>query len=272
MIRDAALLLSSVMLVAGSVACGRTDPGDDLEVPPGDASSLDAGHDSSLGQAEAAVTDSNAGADRTALADSYAGADEGTAADSALDASPFVDAAEGPDAGTDGSTEASADANADAFTSDAAEQPLACDQCTRGDQECAAPEICTYSDAGVILSCARQAILTCVTGDAGCAVWGESVACRSDIPCCVPCRHQFACPSGNYGNPCEHDTDCAFNACDSLTHQCVFGQCGDHHQDGDESDVDCGGGACGACLVGQRCQSNFDCQSGHLCVASHVCQ
>ncbi len=117
-----------------------------------------------------------------------------------------------------------------------------------------------------------QSIWTCVVGDAGCAVWDEGLACRSDVPCCVPCMYEFDCPLGSIGDPCQQDTDCAFDACDALTHQCVSDPCRDHRQDGQESDVDCGGQECGACLTGQRCQSNFDCQSGHLCAPSHLCE
>jgi hypothetical protein len=250
MMRDGALQLATVMLVAGSVACGRTNLDDGLAELSGDASILDVALDSK-GYVEATV------------ADSYAAADQGTAADSALDASPSLDDAEGPDG------------NTDAFTSDAAEQHLPCDQCSRGDQQCAPlPQVCTYNDAGVLLSCATpgQAISTCVAGDAGCAVWAQEVACRSDVPCCVPCRYSLACPLGNYGNPCEQDTDCAFDACDAVIHECVFDQCRDHRQDGQESDVDCGGPLCDACLGGQSCQTNFDCLSGHLCAPSHLCE
>jgi hypothetical protein len=265
MMLRAPLLLSMGMLVAGPLACGRTDPDSGLAESPGDASSLDAAHDASLRHAEASVTDASSGADQTALADSYVAADEGAAPDSALDAT------EAPEASTDGSAEAGTDANADAFASDAAGTPLSCDQCTRGDQQCGGPIVCATSDAGVILSCAPTEFFTCISGDAGCAVWGQVVACRPDVPCCVPCKHLYACPLGNLGDPCQQDADCAFNACDALTHECITSQCGDHHQDGDESDVDCGGQICNACLTGQRCVNSFDCEAGHPCSASHVC-
>ena len=84
--------------------------------------------------------------------------------------------------------------------------------------------------------------------------------------------YEYNCPVGSLGDPCEQDTDCAFDACDALTHECVSDACADHRLDGQESDVDCGGPICGACTVGQRCQSNFDCQSGHLCGPSHLCE
>src|SRR5262249_46534340 len=37
--------------------------------------------------------------------------------------------------------------------------------------------------------------------------------------------------------------------------------CQDHHHDGLESDVDCGGGICAGCALGQNCQVNSDCAS-----------
>ncbi len=203
------------MLVAGSAACGRTNVDGEPGELSADASLLDAALDSSV---------------------------------------EYVDAG-GADATLDANTEAGTDASADASTSDAAEQHVPCDTCTRGNQECGG-----------------QGILTCVVGDAGCAAWAPAVACRSDVPCCVPCTHEYDCPLGSLGNPCEQDTDCASNACDAVTHECVTSRCADHRQDGDETDVDCGGSLCNSCRVGQGCQANFDCVGGAACTPSHVCE
>jgi hypothetical protein len=267
MMRGAVLGLAAAMLAAGSVACARSSAGDGSGETSGDASLLDATRDSSLGYVDATGPDS------------YATAGEG---DAALEASPSPDAAEGPDANADASTAADAGpdagpdagANADASTSDAAARHLPCDTCTRGNQECGPlPQVCTY-DAGVAVSCGvpGTGILTCVVGDAGCAVWAPAIACRSDVPCCVPCEHEYACPVGAIGDPCEQDTDCAFNACDAVTHACIASQCADHRQDGDETDVDCGGSLCNSCRTGQGCQANFDCVGGDYCAPSHLCE
>jgi hypothetical protein len=59
------------------------------------------------------------------------------------------------------------------------------------------------------------------------------------------------------------DTDCATAACDAAMLTCVTNQCADHRQDGAETDVDCGGGACPACAAGQKCAINADCVSGN---------
>ena len=49
--------------------------------------------------------------------------------------------------------------------------------------------------------------------------------------------------------------------------------CVDGKKSGDETDVDCGGGACSGCAVGQLCKANGDCataacQGGTCAVAS----
>jgi hypothetical protein len=262
--RGAALQLASAMLVAGAIACGRTNLSEGPAEPPGGAFTPDAAApDANLEYVEAAVTDS------------YASADQGIAADSALGASS-VDAAEGgSEANTDASTSDAGDANDAGDASGAVEQRLPCDECGRGEQQCGPlPQVCTYNDAGVPLSCGSpgRTIWTCVAGDAGCAVWDKGLACRPDIPCCVTCMYILICPVGSDGDPCRQDTDCVSDACDAITHECVSNQCGDRHQDGEESDVDCGGPYCNSCGGGKRCQGNFDCLSGHLCASSHVCE
>jgi hypothetical protein len=81
-----------------------------------------------------------------------------------------------------------------------------------------------------------------------------------------------ACPGCAVGLACVLDSDCRNQACDTRTLKCISNQCADHRLDGAESDVDCGGGGCGPCFVGQACKSNFDCQSGHFCNGIKVCQ
>jgi hypothetical protein len=80
------------------------------------------------------------------------------------------------------------------------------------------------------------------------------------------------CRGCGLGQACLFDEDCAYQACDTLTLRCISNQCADHRLDGLETDVDCGGGGCGPCFVGQSCHSNFDCQAGHLCNGAKVCQ
>jgi len=82
---------------------------------------------------------------------------------------------------------------------------------------------------------------------------------------CAPCA---------FGKSCHVSSDCVTFACDGISLVCVSDACSDRRQDGAESDVDCGGGACSACGVGRRCNSNFDCISGHFCnsASPRVCQ
>ncbi len=80
------------------------------------------------------------------------------------------------------------------------------------------------------------------------------------------------CPTCGFGQTCgDNDANCTSNACDAISNLCVSNQCADHRRDGSETDIDCGGSACAACAVGQKCLNNFDCQSGHFC-GSGVCQ
>ncbi len=122
------------------------------------------------------------------------------------------------------------------------------------DADCSPTASGCDADAGGCYCVARQ--LVCVYNH--CFDRKKDVD-ETDLDCggrtCAPCAAGLAC---------QVNSDCVSNACDALSDVCVYGQCGDHKLDGAESDIDCGG-ACGACLVGQRCNSNFDCQSGHLC-------
>jgi hypothetical protein len=78
------------------------------------------------------------------------------------------------------------------------------------------------------------------------------------------------CPACPLGLGCNVDTDCTSNACDALSLTCVANQCADHRQDGNETDVDCGGGTCSPCSSGQHCVVAGDCTS--LVCNSGVCQ
>jgi len=69
------------------------------------------------------------------------------------------------------------------------------------------------------------------------------------------------CPACGLGQACNLDTDCTGGACDAITHACVSSQCVDHQKDGNETDIDCGGGICSACAVGKICIANTDCTS-----------
>jgi len=81
------------------------------------------------------------------------------------------------------------------------------------------------------------------------------------------------CAKCTVGVTCKVDSDCDWGGCDSLSHTCTSSTCYDHHIDGVETDVDCGGpSACPLCFIGEHCLTNFDCVGGHFCNTSKVCQ
>jgi hypothetical protein len=135
----------------------------------------------------------------------------------------------------------------------------ACSPCALGQHctvevDCAAPNTCLYGVAnGPVCH-----VPLCVDGikDGG----------ETDVDCggglCTPCP---------LGKQCFIDYDCASHACDALSHTCVSDYCFDHHQDGDETYVDCGGPTCATrCPIGSRCISASDCRSG-VCLGT-VCE
>ena len=74
------------------------------------------------------------------------------------------------------------------------------------------------------------------------------------------------CPRCADGNACSADTDCTSQVC-AVT--CQAPTCLDGLQNGDETDVDCGGSSCAPCGTGQLCIVDTDCTSaicaGNLC-------
>lgn len=58
---------------------------------------------------------------------------------------------------------------------------------------------------------------------------------------------------------CTDSTQCNGNVC--LDHLCFSSDCDDGFQDGSETDVDCGGGECPRCDIGDGCVQNSDCMS-----------
>jgi hypothetical protein len=81
---------------------------------------------------------------------------------------------------------------------------------------------------------------------------------ETDIDCggsCAPCA---------LTKDCARDADCASGACDAvLPHRCLANQCADHHENGSETDVDCGGSVCQPCTDGRNCKVDPDCVAGY---------
>ncbi len=264
----------AAVLVVASAGCGGLLATDDVPGEAGsDASSLEASTDSTFSSPDGDDATEPADSTSEASPSSEASADAGETDDTG-DAS---DAAVGSDVGDAGDVSDVRDSAVDSSATDATQpHPFCDDACALGDQECdPLPQICTYDDAGHTIGCQSQGegVWTCVMGNTGCTVWANGVACASDVPCCDTCQ-QGTCPLGSIGEPCRQDTDCASNACDAASHVCVDRQCADHRQDGAESDVDCGGPVCDACVGGQRCRNSLDCEAGHPCSAgsTRVCE
>lgn len=85
-----------------------------------------------------------------------------------------------------------------------------------------------------------------------------------------------SCPACMVGADCNYDSDCASHACDFYAPtRCVASHCQDHHLDGDETDLDCGGLSCGSCPAYAGCSSDRDCSFGlchtrfHFCLPDH---
>ena len=69
------------------------------------------------------------------------------------------------------------------------------------------------------------------------------------------------CPACADARKCLKDTDCVSKVCDPTTQTCAKPSCTDKVQNGDETDVDCGGGTCPACVDGELCSKDADCVS-----------
>ena len=100
---------------------------------------------------------------------------------------------------------------------------------------------------------------------------------ESDVDCgggvCPPC------PAEPPVWHCNQDSDCQGELChlvpNPVARFCTSSTCADARIDGDESDVDCGGSVCDACVRGQHCNSNFDCEgttcTDGICGGECVC-
>ena len=70
------------------------------------------------------------------------------------------------------------------------------------------------------------------------------------------------CPGCDDGEMCMEGMDCMSGVCDPIDLTCTPPTCEDGVQNGDETDVDCGGGTCPGCDDGEMCMEGMDCLSG----------
>lgn len=128
--------------------------------------------------------------------------------------------------------------------------------------------------------------LDCSPGAAGCNTTLGGCACDAVSMTCVanPCvDHRkdgdesdvdcggSVCPACGTGKICTSNFDCQQQSCDALTATCAVSQCADHHRDGLESDVDCGGGLCTPCPTGMGCSIDYDCATTACDAVSRTC-
>ena len=131
-----------------------------------------------------------------------------------------------------------------------------CPPCAVG-QQCKVNSDCTSGD------CVAN---VCHSGTAGSCTDGFMDGTETDVDC-----GGGTCPTCSLGKKCVIDADCVSNACDAITFICVANQCADHRKDGNETDVDCGGGTCASCSVGKKCKVNSDCTSNACDAISAIC-
>ena len=85
----------------------------------------------------------------------------------------------------------------------------------------------------------------------------------------IDCGGAF-CPACNIGQRCKVDEDCLSLTCDIEEAVCVAATCTNGIRDGEETDIDCGGSACGACPLLKHCRDNTDCKE-NLCLDGELC-
>ncbi len=118
--------------------------------------------------------------------------------------------------------------------------------------ECLAPTDCASKVCTVAGTCAP-------------AQCGDSVknADETDVDCGGVCG--ATCGTGDL---CAGDGDCLNHVCDAMTGECAAPACDDLVQNGDETDLDCGGPMCAStCGPGESCEVDLDCKGG-LCSGS----
>jgi hypothetical protein len=114
---------------------------------------------------------------------------------------------------------------------------------------------------------------TCTSGV--CAAGNCSDTFKDQGESDVDCGGASSCARCPNGKRCTVGTDCATGICGSMN-TCADFNCYDQLQDGDESDVDCGGTfGCPRCNEGMHCHSVGDCNVNscvnEVCTTSDLC-
>ncbi len=122
--------------------------------------------------------------------------------------------------------------------------------------------VCIQQDCEKDSDCPKDAVYTCDDGHCISCFDGVKNGDETDVDCGGSCS--LGCAGGN---KCKKNKDCASGKCESKV--CVDDSdvelpktCSNKKQDGNETDVDCGGGECNKCEDGKDCKKNSDCSSG----------
>lgn len=103
--------------------------------------------------------------------------------------------------------------------------------------------------------------------DVVCELDAGSGTCPAPTPTSTPPPNPTptSTPAGclSNGTPCVVGNQCCSLSC--MAGLCQLPTCSDGIKNGGETGVDCGGGTCPACPLGQGCASNTDCQATTIC-------
>jgi hypothetical protein len=217
----------------GATGTGSASVGDTTDVPTTAPTSTDSGAtDATATDASATDASASTGASTgdTGVGTSGTGGDDTTGAVSAS-------------TGSSGTGDSSSSSGDDTTGAVSASSSTGVDPECQGDADCPAPGECMLA--------------SCTAG-----VCGEQPA-----PVGAPCG-LGQCDGGGQCLECLADADCASGVCNAGA--CADAACDDGVKNGDESDVDCGGG-CEGCELGEGCGAPADCLSGAcsagVCVA-----
>jgi hypothetical protein len=89
---------------------------------------------------------------------------------------------------------------------------------------------------------------------------------ESDVDC-----GGTSCNGCAIGETCTADSDCADQYCDANTDTCATPTCTDGIENGEESDVDCGGSSCNGCADGKACTADSDCTNQYCDATTDTC-
>ncbi len=98
--------------------------------------------------------------------------------------------------------------------------------------------------------------------------------CRCELyPDAAPTKRSMNLDGGNAGDAAG-DTGTEADVSDGTQADVPedVGECGDGKQNGLETDIDCGGGVCGACKTDKGCLHNSDCLSNNCQPGHKTCR